>query len=265
MEYLRSIAETDYFGESVKTQELAHEFFNTMDKDRSGEVDFSEFKQFLSKSGYEHYANSDLFEKLDKDGNGRLCFLEARTLYYIINSGRPFCSACKEFVTAVYFACVDCFVNSTACYLCPSCHKNRNYIHSHGNNDHPVFLDTYTLLHKCSALNLQAMAEKAEKIEHMEVIYKSREQAILEVMAEKIECMELCYKMREQQLIDGVHNSHLKEMEKLWRELQNAERNRIKLKRVSTAVETGAKIVDVGSTIVDVGSTIATVASCSIM
>lgn len=154
MDYLREIAEAHYYAGTQKSQKLAEEFFDAMDKDGSGEVDKSEFEEFLREEGYEDYA--DLFKRLDRDGNKGLDFWEVMTFYYIIKSGRPFCFGCDKFLTAVYFACVECFERSRGpFYVCTSCYRDHNYDHSHRNSHNPRFLDNYSLLeaHRLSAVN----------------------------------------------------------------------------------------------------------------
>jgi len=165
MDYLRSIAEAHYYAGSEESQQLAHEFFDAMDEDGSGEVDYSEFKEFLREEGYEDYADRDLFKSLDRDGDRGLDFWEVMTLYYIIKSGRPFCFHCEKFLVAVYFACVECFMNSDGpYYLCTACYKDQNYDHSHRNSPNPHFLDNYSLLesHRLGAHDQEEEEEEEE-------------------------------------------------------------------------------------------------------
>ncbi|KAK1387426.1 hypothetical protein POM88_015604 [Heracleum sosnowskyi] len=160
MERLHSIADTYYRALSTEDQKKVLGFISSMDKDGSGFIDIFEFKQYLKEHGYNDYAGSDIFKKLDMVGDNRLGHSEMLNLFYIILSGRPFCMGCEDFIMAEYFVCVECFQKSSApVYLCLTCYKNRNYKHSHGINENPLFLDTYAML-ECKRLS--ALAENGQ-------------------------------------------------------------------------------------------------------
>lgn len=145
MDQLRSIATSYYLASSTEIKQKVHDFIKALDKDGNGQVDIFEFKQSLKEQGYKDYARSDFFNKLDINGDKSLDMMELMTLYYIIMTGRPFCSACENFIMAEYFVCVECFEKSSApIYLCPSCYKI-GYKHSHSNKN-ALFLDTYAML-----------------------------------------------------------------------------------------------------------------------
>ncbi|KAK1387439.1 hypothetical protein POM88_015617 [Heracleum sosnowskyi] len=160
MERLHSIAATYHLALSTEDQKKVLGFISSMDKDGSGFIDIFEFKQYLKEHGYNDYAGSDIFKKLDMVGDNRLGHSEMLNLFYIILSGRPFCMGCEDFIMAEYFVCVECFQKSSApVYLCLTCYKNRNYKHSHGINENPLFLDTYAML-ECKRLS--ALAENGQ-------------------------------------------------------------------------------------------------------
>ncbi|KAK1387295.1 hypothetical protein POM88_015473 [Heracleum sosnowskyi] len=147
MDNLRKIANIYYHALPEEDKLKVSHFMTTMDKDGSGKADLVEFKQYLKEQGYDNYADSDFFKKLDINRDKRLDTMEMLTLYYSILSGRPFCRRCGDFIMAEYFVCVECFEKCSApIYLCSRCYKDRKYRHSHGINENPLFLDNYAML-----------------------------------------------------------------------------------------------------------------------
>ncbi|XP_042027665.1 uncharacterized protein LOC121774857 [Salvia splendens] len=145
MKELRDIARAHYDAGSPQVQALASNFFRSMDSDRDGRVNLSEFLAFMSHEGYPYMQNSCFFDMLDVDCNGTLDFYEVMTLYYIIKSGRPFCNCCNKFIPGTFFSCVECFKNPrNSYYLCLACYRTGRCHHSH--DGRTQFLDNHTLL-----------------------------------------------------------------------------------------------------------------------
>ena len=119
MANLRQFVVAQYHAAPRQAQNRAHQFFNVMDSDGNGSVDYREFKYFLVSEGFEYYAGRNLFMKLDGDGNRGLDFWKVMTLYYILKSGRPFCFRCDFFLWDVYFVCNDC--RGGPYYFCNNC------------------------------------------------------------------------------------------------------------------------------------------------
>ncbi|KAL7145061.1 hypothetical protein ABFS83_07G053500 [Erythranthe nasuta] len=148
MEELRQTAKDHYRAGSPKVQDLAFEFFKSMDTNEDSTVDLSEFLAFMrSHEGrYSNMHNRYFFDDLDLDSNGTLDFSEVMALYYIIKSRRPFCDFCRKFIPGIFFSCVECFNDSQAAPfdLCPVCYRSKRC--KHGHNGRVQFLDNYTLL-----------------------------------------------------------------------------------------------------------------------
>ncbi|CAA2999584.1 uncharacterized protein LOC111371659 isoform X15 [Olea europaea subsp. europaea] len=139
MEDLHEIARAHYRSGSQKVRDLAHEFFNSMDSDGDGRIDFPEFQAFVEHEGHYWMNNRYFFKELDRDGNESLDFWEVMTLYYIIKSGRPFCGSCANFVPGIFFSCVECPFT-----LCFGCYRSTKCDHNH--NGRTQLLDNYTML-----------------------------------------------------------------------------------------------------------------------
>lgn len=145
LEELRQIAKSYYLAGSQEVQRLAHVFFDSMDTDRDGKVDFSEFKEFMKGEGCTRMQNPKFFRELDVDGNGTLDFDEVMTAYYIHKSGRPFCNKCDNFIRGIYFSCVECYRNPKDSFnLCCDCYRSNKCDHKHDGRAH--FLDNFSLL-----------------------------------------------------------------------------------------------------------------------
>ncbi|KAL1803600.1 hypothetical protein ACET3Z_032247 [Daucus carota] len=110
-----------YYAAPWQAQTMAHQFFNSMDRDGNGSVDYSEFKNFLVSEGFEYYAGRNLFSKLDGDRNRGLDFWEIMTLYYILKCGRPFCFRCDNFLWDAYCVYNEC--RGGPCYFCSNCYQ----------------------------------------------------------------------------------------------------------------------------------------------
>ncbi|CBI23728.3 unnamed protein product, partial [Vitis vinifera] len=164
MKELRQIA-TAYCrstSEDIKEKEKIRKFFSSMHYGNHERVALHEFLEFMRRKAYKHLTNNNLdlefmntpefFRKLDKDKKG-LNFSDVKTLYYIIQSGRPFCKGCGEFIEGMFFTCVSCFERGSTCFsLCLHCYNAQKFIHS---ATHHLFLDNYALL--------EAMRETAWK------------------------------------------------------------------------------------------------------
>lgn len=145
MEELHDIATAHYEAGNRKVQELAHEFFDSMDTDGDGHVDLPEFLIFMRQEGYAHLGNPHFFNELDRDGDGSLDFFEVMTVYYIIKSGRPFCSWCGNFIPGIFFSCAECYKSPRGSFnLCRVCYGSKKCSHNH--NGRAQFLDNFTLL-----------------------------------------------------------------------------------------------------------------------
>lgn len=145
MEDLHEISQSYYQAGSEELQDLAKEFFNSLDTDGDGKITLTEFLQFTKQECCEQTSNPQFFQILDKDGNGTLDFFEVMKLYYIIRSGRPFCDACNCFIPGTFFSCVECFFKKKTTYdLCHGCYKAGKWRNAHGCKTQ--FMDNYTLL-----------------------------------------------------------------------------------------------------------------------
>nr|GLL43541.1 uncharacterized protein LOC109158156 isoform X2 [Ipomoea trifida] len=107
----------------------------------------NDFLAVMINKGYPQYADRDLFQMLAKDGN-HMTMSEALTLYYIVLSGRPFCSGCEHFIADMFFCCSKCPAAKYA--LCLGCYESEAYLR-HKRNKHfgenDVFFLDYTVLH----------------------------------------------------------------------------------------------------------------------
>ncbi|XP_034684923.1 uncharacterized protein LOC117913913 isoform X2 [Vitis riparia] len=154
--------------EDIKEKkEKIRKFFSPMRYGDHEPVALHEFLDFMRRKDNEHLTNNSLdlefmntpefFKKLDRDKKG-LNISDLETLYYIIQSGRPFCKGCGEFIEGMFFTCVTCFERCSTCFecggtcfsLCLHCYNAKKFIH-----EHDLFLDNYALL--------EAMRETAKK------------------------------------------------------------------------------------------------------
>ncbi|XP_012077683.3 uncharacterized protein LOC105638484 [Jatropha curcas] len=145
MEEISETAKAYYANVSEKQKRLAKDLFNEMDKDGDGKITFDEYEQYIKhKKGYKTISTPDFFKKFDEDGNGTLDFDEIVTVHYICASQRIFfCDECRVFLDGVYFTCVQCFNGSGNTYdLCISCYRDKDINH----HKDALFLDNYTLL-----------------------------------------------------------------------------------------------------------------------
>ncbi|KAF7151573.1 hypothetical protein RHSIM_Rhsim02G0045100 [Rhododendron simsii] len=140
MEDLVKTARLYYSKSSPKVKEAARNFFNSLDDNKDGKVSLSEFLRLMRQEGHTKMGNRHFFKELDKDGSGTLEFMEVMALYYVIKSGRPFCSWCDEFIPGIYFTCSKCFGVNSFC-VCPKCFEDKLLVH-----EHDQFLDNYALL-----------------------------------------------------------------------------------------------------------------------
>ena len=147
MEELGEITKAHYRAGSQRVKDLAYDFFKSMDTDGDDQVDRSEFLAFMRQQGcYPYMQNPSFFNKLDVDGSGTLEFFEVMTLYYIMKSGRPFCDMCGQFITGIFFSCVQCFKNPQTSYnLCLDCYSGEKKC-NHTHNGRSQFLDNFVFL-----------------------------------------------------------------------------------------------------------------------
>ncbi|KAK9179499.1 hypothetical protein WN943_028701 [Citrus x changshan-huyou] len=135
MEALRKVALAYYNSGTDEERRLFNQFFQSMDKDGNGRVSYREFSDFMSQKAHdENMRTRDFFNQLDIDRSGGLDFKEVLTLYYILKSGRPICGQCKIFITNEYFACMKCFETGSAAYsICLECFRDGASL----NHNHP--------------------------------------------------------------------------------------------------------------------------------
>ncbi|XP_058099928.1 uncharacterized protein LOC131244315 [Magnolia sinica] len=143
MDDLRLASIACYNAGSRKEQKLAKKVFEAMDADGNGKVSVAEFSNFASKLGLKGF-DKNFFNQIDKDKNGFLDFEEALLFYYIITT-RPFCDMCGQLIMDMYYSCIKCFrpTSSNSCDLCPSCYSCGTFKH-----DHEEFIDNFALLRK---------------------------------------------------------------------------------------------------------------------
>ncbi|KAL9664447.1 hypothetical protein QQ045_019848 [Rhodiola kirilowii] len=146
MEELHKVARAYYDNGSPEVRSLTQRFFESMDTDQDGKIQFHEFIKLLHKEGYiNQEMNHYLFCELDVDRNGVLDFNEFLTLYCVIKTRNGFCCQCWRLLKGLYFTCVTCFdCPSVRTFdLCSDCYNvsNRRAYHPHMN-----FVDTTLLL-----------------------------------------------------------------------------------------------------------------------
>ncbi|KAK9287651.1 hypothetical protein L1049_016088 [Liquidambar formosana] len=132
-----------YKAAAEEHQQLAREFFESMDANGDGKVSLHEYLQFLRERGYTHFKSRNFFHELDRNHDGTLDFDEVLCLYYIIKTERPFCDGCAVFLKALFFTCAECYDKGSSCSfnLCSKCFGNRDFNHQHN-----TIVDNYLLL-----------------------------------------------------------------------------------------------------------------------
>ncbi|KAI8003458.1 hypothetical protein LOK49_LG08G02582 [Camellia lanceoleosa] len=142
MESIRQTAQVYYKTMPGNVRSLAKEFFKKMDRNEDGKVSMAEFAGFMAEVGYVAMNNTSFFEEINKNKNGELDFDDVKTLYYILESGRPLCGGCRKFIKGMYFTCVTCFTCKAQSFcLHRDCFGSGEYIHRHSD-----FVDNYALL-----------------------------------------------------------------------------------------------------------------------
>jgi Ca2+-binding EF-hand superfamily protein len=86
MEELHMAASACYSNASPEVKKLAHDFFDSMDTDKDGQVSIDEFTDFFKQ--LDDGMDRSFFAALDRNGNGSLQFGEVLTLNYIIITGQ---------------------------------------------------------------------------------------------------------------------------------------------------------------------------------
>ncbi|KAH9683009.1 calcium-binding EF-hand family protein [Citrus sinensis] len=146
MEALSKVALAYYNSGTDEERRLFNLFFLSMDQDGNRRVSYREFSNFMSLEAHDdNMRTRDFFNQLDIDRSGGLDFKEVLTLYYILKSGRPICGQCKIFITNEYFTCMSCFEPQTAAYsICLECFCDKGrHDHNHGRSH---FVDNFSLL-----------------------------------------------------------------------------------------------------------------------
>ncbi|KAL9410481.1 hypothetical protein AB3S75_044279 [Citrus x aurantiifolia] len=146
MEALSKVALAYYNSGTDEERRLFNLFFLSMDQDGNSRVSYREFSNFMSLEAHDdNMRTRHFFNQLDIDRSGGLDFKEVLTLYYILKSGRPICGQCKIFITNEYFTCMSCFEPQTAAYsICLECFCDKGrHDHNHGRSH---FVDNFSLL-----------------------------------------------------------------------------------------------------------------------
>ncbi|KAI3520342.1 hypothetical protein L1887_09704 [Cichorium endivia] len=135
MEELSKMAMAYYQASSDHLQELARNFFGTMDHDGDGKIDRREFLEFMRDE---------------------------------VKSGRPFCDHCKKFIASTYLTCVGCLEDPIggSFYLCLDCYIMQKCDHTH--NGLCRFLDNYSLLEAMTKSKLNELRSFEAKSRPME-------------------------------------------------------------------------------------------------
>ena len=122
-----------------------------------GRVALHDFLEFMDKKcdnnqNFKYMNTPSFFKILDRDKQG-LDLVDVRTLYYVVQSGRPFCRGCRDFLAGTFFTCVTCFEKSgqSSFCLCPSCLRDKKFRH-----DHDLFRDNYVMLQAVSKRSRRA-------------------------------------------------------------------------------------------------------------
>ncbi|KAF7131625.1 hypothetical protein RHSIM_Rhsim09G0015400 [Rhododendron simsii] len=98
MEELIKIANIYYKSSSPAMRDAAHKFFKAIDHDNDRKVCLHESLGFMRDEGHAKLSSRHFFKSLDRNRSGTLDFMGVMTLYYIIQSGRPFCYECDDFI-----------------------------------------------------------------------------------------------------------------------------------------------------------------------
>ncbi|KAF7149801.1 hypothetical protein RHSIM_Rhsim02G0046000 [Rhododendron simsii] len=159
MEDLVKTARLYYSKSSPEVKRAAEKYFNSLDDNKDGKVSFNEFLRLMRQEGHTKMSNRHFFKEMDKDGSGTLEFMEVMALYYVIKSGRPFCSWCDEFIPGMYFTCTKCFENdNNSFFVCPKCFEETGS--DRFDHEHDQFLDNYALL---ETMRLQRIANHSNQ------------------------------------------------------------------------------------------------------
>ena len=95
-----------YNNATEEVQNLAKNFFNSMDTNGDGRISRSEFLQFLRKFNNTQWIQ-ELFQSIDQNGDGSLDFVEFLTLFYFVSNRRVKCDGlgCNTWLQGLYFTC----------------------------------------------------------------------------------------------------------------------------------------------------------------
>ncbi|KAL7177566.1 hypothetical protein ACSBR2_030843 [Camellia fascicularis] len=103
MEEIRETAQVCYKAMPKSVRRLAKEFFNKIDDNGDKKkVRLDEFAAFMEEEGYEAINNTAFFEEINKNKNRELDFNDVKTLYYILQSGRPLCGCCRKLIVGIH-------------------------------------------------------------------------------------------------------------------------------------------------------------------
>ncbi|ONI26842.1 hypothetical protein PRUPE_1G049600 [Prunus persica] len=144
MEELRQIAFAYYKDVPEHVKMWVQEFLSEIDRDGNEKVSLQEFLAYMGMhEDSKHLCTPSFFDELKQEGREELEFIDLLALFYIVSTGRPFCSGhCKNFIKGGYFTCVQCFYHSPKTFdLCAVCYLDGKYVHRHKN-----FLDDFLVL-----------------------------------------------------------------------------------------------------------------------
>ncbi|XP_019180040.1 PREDICTED: uncharacterized protein LOC109175259 isoform X1 [Ipomoea nil] len=163
IEALANVARAHYDAAPKKIRNSADEFFWSMVKQEGKtRVAMEDFVESMKEKRYPEYALPELFKMVVKDRNVGMSIMESRTIYYIVVSGRPFCSWCNCFICDVYFCCSKCSARSYA--LCLRCYSAKAYVnHTPHYKDADVFFLDYSVLHSTINVNVTPAASHSHR------------------------------------------------------------------------------------------------------
>ncbi|XP_057459516.1 uncharacterized protein LOC130750104 [Actinidia eriantha] len=107
------------------------DLFTKMDSDGDGKVSLQEYLDHPKKDGYDQ----EMFELVDKDGDGYWDFDEFKTFEFIYKvRGFLICEGCSCYLWGTYYACLTCYDAGNDAFgynLCCSCYRNKSFQHDH--------------------------------------------------------------------------------------------------------------------------------------
>ncbi|KAA8527825.1 hypothetical protein F0562_035306 [Nyssa sinensis] len=143
MEETRVAALAVYERASEDARLLARQVFCSIDANRDGRINYNELWNHFAQRGWSNFEKfPTFFNELDRNRDGFLDFYEFLALFYLMfNPGIPLCAVCRVYMHSVYFTCLHCNRHNPNSYdLCPSCYHSGRYFHEHN-----LFVDNNSL------------------------------------------------------------------------------------------------------------------------